>query len=194
MPLWSNISRVRPGLWTPNVPQGASSYCLEARAALGQPDLPAGCAPARKSDGDSRQLLQQASRLAQVCRCETFGEAAVNRPQQRARLRNAILVSPKPGEARGGAQFPGERALPARPVERPHVEIRRKLGRVRTAHAPRNVSLNAQQFGKTPSLLGELRTRDRIADRRDAVRNTPSARQDFGKGAEECREIDRKSV
>ena len=35
------------------------------------------------------------------CRSETFGEAAVNRPQQRARLLNAMLVSPKPRETRG---------------------------------------------------------------------------------------------
>jgi hypothetical protein len=82
-------------------------------------------------DGVFNNLVRpaRASRLLQVCRRETFGEAGVNRPQQLARLLNAMLVSPKPRETRGRSEFSGERALPARPVERlPEMTLGRRCG------------------------------------------------------------------
>src|SRR5437899_12500077 len=48
---------------------------------------------------------------------EPLGEAAVDRPQQLARLGHSLLSAPEPGEARSGPQLPGERALASRDVE-----------------------------------------------------------------------------
>jgi hypothetical protein len=44
---------------------------------------------------------------------ETLGEPIVVRREERNRLCGPILAAQQPGEARGGAQFPRERALPA---------------------------------------------------------------------------------
>ena len=49
---------------------------------------------------------------------EAFGEAVVNRSKEGHRLSSTILIVPQPGKARGGAQFPGERGIPPRRVER----------------------------------------------------------------------------
>src|SRR6516165_5767911 len=64
-----------------------------------------------------RQLLQQDLRLSQVRCREAFGEAAVNRCQQFARLRDAMPISPKPRETGRGSQLPRESVLAVRPVE-----------------------------------------------------------------------------
>ena len=44
---------------------------------------------------------------APFARVESFGEPAVNRSQQFARLLHHALVAPEAGEACGGAVFPG---------------------------------------------------------------------------------------
>jgi hypothetical protein len=118
-------------------------------------------------------LIEQASRLSQVCRRETFGEAAVNRPQQRARLRNPLLVSPKPREARGGAQFPGQGSLPARPVERlPEVVLGRRRASGLTLQQQK-LAFDPQQLGNYPAFFAVLGADDRLLDRGVPVGDLP---------------------
>ena len=57
------------------------------------------------------QLLQQRLRLLQIARVEPFGEPAVDRSEQFARLLRLALVAPEAGEAGGSAKFEQERAL-----------------------------------------------------------------------------------
>ena len=61
--------------------------------------------------GGSRQLLQQGFRPAQVRRCETFGEAAVDRAQQSARRRGTMPIEPQPRETGRRPQLPEKRIL-----------------------------------------------------------------------------------
>jgi hypothetical protein len=42
----------------------------------------------------------------EISSVEAFGEAVVDRLEQRQRVRRAALIAQQPGEARGGAQFP----------------------------------------------------------------------------------------
>jgi hypothetical protein len=59
----------------------------------------------------------------------SFGEPIVDRHEKRNRLYGPILVAPQPGEARGGAKFPGQGSLPAGPTERlPEVTLGRRCG------------------------------------------------------------------
>src|SRR5207253_8981851 len=53
----------------------------------------------------------------QITRFEPLGEAAVDRPQQLARLGLSLLSAPEAGEAGSGSQFPGESTLASRHVE-----------------------------------------------------------------------------
>src|ERR1700693_1119844 len=55
----------------------------------------------------------------EVRRIEPFCKLIVERLEECDCIHRTALIAQQPGEARGGAQFPGERALPARPVERP---------------------------------------------------------------------------
>jgi hypothetical protein len=59
-------------------------------------------------------LFQKASRRLQICRCETFGKAFVNRSQQFSRLGDPLLISPEPCKTCRRPQFPRQSALPAR--------------------------------------------------------------------------------
>jgi len=63
------------------------------------------------------ERVEKGLRGLQISRVETFGEAVVDRPEERHPLRGTALTAPHPGEAGGGAQFAGKGALPARPVE-----------------------------------------------------------------------------
>jgi hypothetical protein len=69
-------------------------------AAIADLEWPIGCPPPRKSDAGLRQLLQQVSRLSQVCRRETFGKPAANRSQQLSRSSSTVLTLPEPRKAR----------------------------------------------------------------------------------------------
>jgi len=63
---------------------------------------------------------------------ETLAEPIVDGREKRNRLCGPIAVAQQPGEARSGAQFPGQGALPARPTKRLLVVIfgrRRGFGR-----------------------------------------------------------------
>src|SRR5215471_14945696 len=54
----------------------------------------------------SRQLAEQLPRIFEVGGGEALGEPAVDRSKQIAGCGATTLVSPQPGKARGGAQFP----------------------------------------------------------------------------------------
>src|SRR5207253_10627732 len=80
---------------------------------------------------------------------ETLGEPIVDRDEKRNRLCGPILVAQQPGEACGGAQFPRQGSLPARPTERLLVMI---FGRCRGSGSgsslqQKKLTLDAQQLG-----------------------------------------------
>src|SRR6516162_8543696 len=52
------------------------------------------------------EFVQQRLCVFEIGRAETLGKPAVDRREQIARLDAAALAAPKPGKARGGAQFP----------------------------------------------------------------------------------------
>jgi hypothetical protein len=89
-----------------------------------------------------------------------------------ATLDGSALISQKPGEARGGAEFPGLRALSARAVERsPEVILgRRGSGR---ALQQQKLAPDAHQLGHCPALFGALGLFDRLLDRSEPVGDLP---------------------
>src|ERR1700731_3548896 len=83
----------------------------------------------------------------QVGRIEPFGKPVVNRLEECCRIGGTVLVAQQPGKARGGAQFPGQGALPARPAERlPEVTLGRCRGSG-LALQQKKLTLDAQQLG-----------------------------------------------
>ena len=54
-----------------------------------------------------RQLVEQRLRLLQIERVEAFGEPAVDRSKQFARLLHLALIAPEVSEAHGRAELPG---------------------------------------------------------------------------------------
>ena len=66
----------------------------------------------------SYQLVEQRLGILQIGRVEAFGKAVVDRLKQCFRLNETTLIGQQPREAAGRTQFPGQRALPARPVKR----------------------------------------------------------------------------
>src|SRR5271155_2278492 len=90
---------------------------------------------------------------------EPFGKSIVNREEECRRVGGTILIVQQPGKAHGGAQFPGERALPACPVERlPKVILRcrRSLGAVTLKY---QLAFDAQEFGQIPAFITRFATR-----------------------------------
>jgi hypothetical protein len=71
----------------------------------------------------SGEFVQQSLRRLQIGSAKSFGEPVINRRQQIARLTDAVPVAQQPGEARRGAEFPGQRTLPIRAL--PKVILRR---------------------------------------------------------------------
>ena len=62
-----------------------------------------------------------------------FGEPAVDRGEQRARLGGLALIPPQPGEAGGGAQFPRLRLLRTGALDRPPIGSFRPIRSARVA-------------------------------------------------------------
>jgi hypothetical protein len=68
----------------------------------------------------------------------------------------SALLAQQLGEARGGAEFPRQRALAARPVERlPEVALGRRRGSG-LALQQQKLALDAQQLGREPACRGML--------------------------------------
>src|ERR1700738_1989492 len=146
----------------------------------------------RKFWSPGANRLSQASPLGIVksvdqCFCsfeigsfETLGEPIGDRREKRNRLCGPMLVAQQPGEARGGAQFPGQGSLPVRPVERlPQVTLgrRRGFGRVLQQN---ELALDAQQLGDWPAFFGALGSQDRLLDRGEPVGNLPGPAPSLG--------------
>ena len=65
------------------------------------------------SEGVKKRLCR-----LQIDRVEPLGELGVDRLEGRQGIGGTALILQQPGKARGGAEFPGQSALPARQVER----------------------------------------------------------------------------
>src|SRR5271166_2600505 len=96
---------------------------------------------------------------------QALGEPIINRRQKFARLVAPSLVAPQSRKARGAAQFPGERALPARPVERLlELTLGRRCGSRRTLQQ-KKLALDPKQLGSCPAFFAPLGADDRLLDR-----------------------------
>ena len=106
-----------------------------------------------------------------------FGEPVVHRPEASRCIVGTGLIAQQSGKARGGAQFPRERALPARPVERlSEVTLGRRRGSRRVLHQ-KKLALDAQQLGSCPAFFGALGADDRLLDRGEPVVDLPGTTQ-----------------
>src|SRR5271154_2467115 len=120
-------------------------------------------APSFEQNFGSSQIVEQFLCRFEIGGREAFGKPVVDRLEERSRIGGTAPIVQQPGEARGGTQLPGERALPTCPVERlPKVILRcRGSGR---ALQQQKLALDAQQLGKYPAFFGALRTDDRLLD------------------------------
>src|ERR1700730_220471 len=119
---------------------------------------------------------------------ETLGEPIVDRREKRNRLCGPMLVAQQPGEARGGAQFPGQGSLSARPTERLLVVI---FGRRRGSESSlqqKKLAFGAQQVGNAPAAFIALGSRERLVDCFESLSNLPGPTKPFCQLAEEPRE------
>jgi hypothetical protein len=55
----------------------------------------------------------------EIGRVETLGEPVVDRLEERYAISGTALAAQRPGEARGGARFTGQGALPVRILTQP---------------------------------------------------------------------------
>ena len=109
--------------------------------------------PSAHASGDtwsSAQFLEQGLCLFQIKRVEAFGEPAVDRSEQFARLLRLPLIALQPGHAHCGAEFPRLCLLLARNFERP-VEIRFCFRDVGLRFQLRNFPGHAIDLGLTQS-------------------------------------------
>jgi hypothetical protein len=116
---------------------------------------------------------------------ETLGEPIVDRREKRNRLCGPILVAQQPCEARGGAQFPGQRTLPARPVERLPVVIFGRRHGSGSSPQQQKPAFDAQQLGNAPTFFIALRSRERLVDCVESLSNLPGTTKPFCQLAEE---------
>src|SRR5580692_5750833 len=105
----------------------------------------------------------------QVVRVEAFGKAIVDGLKQRGGLDAAVLLVPQPSQADRCAQFPGQSALSARPVERlPEVILGCNRRPVRSLQ-DKKLALEAQYLGYCPALFSALGPCQRPLDRREPI-------------------------
>src|SRR5580692_3819640 len=105
---------------------------------------------------------------------EPLGEPIVDWREKRNRLCGPILVAQQPGEARGGAQFPGQGSLLARRTERLLVVI---FGRRRGSGSllqQKKLASDAQQLGNAPAVFIALGSRQRLVDCFEPLSNLPN--------------------
>src|ERR1700730_15344994 len=119
---------------------------------------------------------------------ETLGEPIVDRREKRNRLCGPILVAQQPGEARGGAQFPGQGALPARPTERLLVVIFGRRRGYESSLQQKKLAFDAQQFGNGPAFFIAPGSRERLVDCFESLSNLPGPTKPFCQLAKETRE------
>jgi hypothetical protein len=68
----------------------------------------------------------------QISGAEPLGKSVVDRLEERCGFSGTALIPQQASKARGGAEFPGQRTLPARPVWRLSEEVLRRLRGWRT--------------------------------------------------------------
>jgi hypothetical protein len=97
----------------------------------------------------------------QIGRIEAFGEAVVDRLEERHPLRGTALIAPESGEAVGGAQFPRQRRL--LPCDFQSALQPRFGGLVGTRRVvpEQQLSIDAQEFRRVLQHLGRLRAGQR---------------------------------
>ena len=124
--------------------------------------------------GALAEIVQERFCRLEVGAVEPLGKPVVDRLQQRHPTGRSALIEEQLREARGGAQFPGPGALPARPVERlPKVMLGRCRGAGR-ALQQQQLALDAEQLGNAPAFFGAAtpgndRTRcSSVCSRRDS--------------------------
>src|SRR6185295_2323338 len=103
--------------------------------------------------------------------CRSLREPAVKRRQELTRRLAPTLCMPQPSEASGTAQLPGQRSLPARPLQR---ALKVLLGRRGGDRAPRQhdkLGLDALELRDGPMLLAG--SGERLVDRRESLGDLP---------------------
>src|SRR5205085_9477870 len=115
------------------------------------------CSPSAVADGSGvmgiAQLVQQLFRSDKISCAEAFGKSVIDRLESRHCSGRVALVAQQPGEARRGAEFPGQRTLSARPVERLPEVILGRRHRSGPALKQQKLPLDAQQLRLAPPLL-----------------------------------------
>ena len=69
------------------------------------------------------QIVEQRLCCFEIDGREPFGEPAINRLEKYLRIVGTTLIAEQPGKARGGAQFPGKRALAVCTIERRQIRL-----------------------------------------------------------------------
>src|SRR5882724_8344631 len=111
---------------------------------------------------------------------EPLGEAAVDRPQQLARLGRSLLSAPEPSEAHSGTQLPGESALASRHVECLTEACLSSLGSGRSSPQEKQLALRAEQLCNAPSRFRLLRVCERRIGHRQPLGNLPGTAETRG--------------
>jgi hypothetical protein len=104
-------------------------------------------------------LADQRLRRSEIRRLEALGKPIIDRCEQFKRLFCSASVVPEPREARRGAQFPGQSALPARQVESLRKVILGHRHGIRPAPLHNKIAFDAQQLGHAPARFRALGSR-----------------------------------
>src|ERR1700731_2478004 len=99
-------------------------------------------------------LVEQPLRGNQIGGGEALDKLVVDRPQQRQGIRRPGLIVPQPCEARGGAQFPGQRLLLACRIQRLAKKALRHFIIFRIASPEGELAIDTEQLGCEPAWLG----------------------------------------
>jgi hypothetical protein len=126
----------------------------------------------------SKRIEERSCRF-QIGGLEPFGEAVVDRLEERHALRGTALIAPEPGEARGGAQFPGKGALLARPGERLSEAILSRRRGCGFTLQQQKLTLYAEQLRNCPAFLTALGVRDHLLDRSEPFGDLSGTAQGF---------------
>ena len=93
------------------------------------------------------ELPKQCLGRFEIGRVKTLGETIKDRREQLVRLFTPTSAPPHPREAGRGAELPGQRALPARPVEGLPEVILGHCGRTWSVLQQNKLALDVQQLG-----------------------------------------------
>jgi hypothetical protein len=143
----------------------------------------------RSSGCPYRQTIDQCLCGFEIGSFETLGEPIVDRCEKRDRLCAPILVTQQTGEARSGAQFPGQGFLAARPTERLVVVIFGRRGGSGSSLQQQKLAFDAQQLGNAPAVFIALGSRQRLVDCFESLSYLPCPTKPCRQLAKEPREV-----